>query len=176
MKNLLAALALAWCVTTACAQDVYFHTWFTNWQPSVRSGEPYYSCTNTIEVGTNQILFPWTIDPNDMPHYDIYAEYPQGTIKVRADSFVYDPPMGPCRVRVEIYTYTIQTNTPALCLWRLVNVNTTPIPGMAVVPSGVVATLRLDTSTDLSSWQMITNANLPATNGNRFFRLSLSIP
>lgn len=168
MKTLLAALLLA--CHLASAQDVFFHTWFTNWQRDCCGG---YACTNRVEVGTNQILFPWTTTPsaNNM-QVQLYAEYGQGTNAFYATSQYYDPPMGPCTVRVE----TRGPTNAFVMLWRLVNVNTTPIPGMAVVPSGVAATMRLDTSTNLTSWQTITNASLGPVSGNRFFRLSLSLP
>jgi hypothetical protein len=55
-------------------------------------------------------------------------------------------------------------------------VNTTlPAQGVIVQPAGSGASISLQTSTNLTTWAAASNGVYPATDKNRFFRMSLAL-
>jgi hypothetical protein len=84
------------------------------------------------------------------------------------------PVLGPASLSFE--TATAQANGHTLLLLEVRDVNTTPTPGGMVQPSGMAATLRLETSTNLTTWETVAATNYPAPSAARFFRTSLLLP
>lgn len=161
MKMILSLLAA--CALSASAQT-YFKQWFTNWSDT--------TCTNSFTVGTNQLATLATVAPSSLSYgLLLRVTYPEGETVMGHKTA--SPILGPCVVQSEIES--IEPN-PVVLLWKLETVNTTDAGNLAVQPAGLSATVRLQTSTNLATWQTMTNASFGPTNGNRFFRLSLSIP
>ena len=168
MKTLLLALALG--CHSALAQSTYFNQWFTNVPAPI-----YGTATNSFDLATNTLAIPWSSPwpAADTSIVRLSATYDSGEAQFVYNTLSYPAILGPCKVTLAL---ACAATNPVPFLWRLETVNTTPVAGMAVVPSGLSATLRLDTSQDLTIWKTLTNATLSATNGNRFFRLALSHP
>lgn len=71
----------------------------------------------------------------------------------------------------------LSTNNGLVCLiGQFTQVNVTPaLQGYAVQPNGKTATVQLQTSTDLTTWQTATNGTYPATNQAAFYRLKMEV-
>ncbi len=172
MKTLLAVLLLAGHVASG-------QTLVNFKMPPIQVVNGNYESTTNFFVPTNTTARVLSIlaSPN-VTHGVILVEFPATEpypIELPDPQVLNVPILGPCT-----NTITLSFNSggigSATFLIQFDTVNTTPVSGMAVVPAGVAATLRLDTSTNLTTWQTVTNASLIATNRNRFFRLSLSVP
>jgi hypothetical protein len=175
MKTILAfaAALVAW---TAGAQSYvnYRLTAFTNAAPGV------YTAATNISIGTNVIVqllnFQVTSVLTGGTIALQYPAVPAVTLNMGTDQYLNLPLLGPCTATVRINAST-NTNAFASFLVQFDTVNAAVSPGGTMVqPSGFTATIGLQTSTDLTAWNIITNASFGKTNGNRFFRMSLTIP
>lgn len=78
--------------------------------------------------------------------------------------------LGPCTLKF----YGYNTNYIGYYTVKIETVNTTPPPNV-VSPAGTTATLAVETSTNLTTWQTITNAAFPKSETHRFFRTKLIV-
>lgn len=175
LASILAAAALIFSVS-ATAQTAFVNVPVTNF---LQTSPGVFKVTTNVVVGTNQIArFRNVIFTTGINNVDLVIQYP-GLPAVPAnwqtDDVLNTPFLGPCVVAVTTSANTAN-NSFAQYLVELETVNAAPLPGSAVIPAGMAATIRLDTSTNLADWQTLTNASFPAMSGNRFFRTSLVLP
>tara|TARA_R110000868_G_scaffold365871_2_gene628780 strand:- start:602 stop:1129 length:528 start_codon:yes stop_codon:yes gene_type:complete len=175
MKTLLSLILLV--SINAHAQSSFFNykvTSFPQFSPGVFKG-----VTNVV-VGTNTIAkFVGIQTAGGVNNVDIIINNP-GLPAVAAnwttDDVLNTRMLGPCTVTVTA-TSSTSANTLALFLVQFETVNTSPTPGQMVIqPSGFDAVVTLEASTNLTTWQTITNASFPKMSGNRFFRTSITVP
>lgn len=173
MKIIIALLAAL--IVNANAQTFvsYKLASFVNVSPGV------YAATTNITVATNVLLtFPNVQGTTNITGFAFAFQYPGlGTITEYPQdySFYSTPILGPCTITCTVYAPSASTS--ALLLAKFDNVNGTATPGGNVVqPAGFTATISLQTSTNLTTWNTITNASFPKTNVNRFFRMGMTIP
>lgn len=174
MKKLFASFFALLTLTTSAQTFVSYKLGtFVNVSPGV------YQATTNITVATNTLLtFPNVQGTTNItgfafafqfPGLSTITEYPQDA------TFYSTPILGPCTITATVNASSA-VGTAALLLARFDNVNGTSAPGGLVQPAGFTASVKLETSTNLTTWTTITNTSYPKTNGNRFFRTSLTIP
>ena len=86
------------------------------------------------------------------------------------------PVMGPVTLNLTVKSQTASGNALFL-LAQFDVVNTTPeLAGFAVQPNGKTASIKLETSTNLTTWITATNGTYPATNRAQFYRMNFNVP
>jgi len=86
------------------------------------------------------------------------------------DTSTAKPIFGPCVLSV-IASATNAIFAPTL---KQTPVNVAPVPSL-VAPAGRAAALIVETSTNMQTWQTITNAPFPRSESHRFFRTRLEV-
>jgi hypothetical protein len=110
---------------------------------------------------------------------NLYVQYPEATNWVAlltADSSYginYPKVLGPAKIQFQAYS---PDAVPQVLLASFTPVNTTPaLSGYGVQPNGRAATVALETSADLKTWQVATNGTYPATNAAAFYRINFQV-
>ncbi|HEY5042818.1 MAG TPA: hypothetical protein VIK53_12535 [Verrucomicrobiae bacterium] len=162
MKILITVLIvglLAVLATTLNAQT------FVNFQVS-NAGTNFWVPTNTLVKLLNYQTVGGT--------YEATVKYPSSTneflVELGAENYTTSRPfiLGPATI--------IFPPGESFVLMELDPVNVSPsISGLAVQPSNSGASIALETSTDLKTWQATTNGIYDKSSAARFFRMNLSI-
>jgi hypothetical protein len=139
----------------------------------------FYRDSATLDVPTNTLVTIQNIQTTsqifDYSASIIYPDAPSASIGLAADEIVDRPVLGPCTVTLR-FDASNNSNAAAFALVKYDTVNSAVSPGGVVVqPSGYTADLELQTSTNLTTWNTITNVSYPKAEGNRFFRMSLTL-
>ncbi len=169
------------CATT-CQAQTWFYLTVTNFAGPDSIRPLAYSGTNIYEVGTNELVRVHGVYGQYSPGTGLIADIPgtgrgalpfafQGAYEVGGSV------VGPALIE---FVAVVSTNNPppikTSVLLESMPVNGSAWAGASLVqPAGQGASLRVESSTNLTTWQTVTNATFPATNSNRFFRTTLTV-
>lgn len=173
MKTTLAALMLSAVATLA---QTYVNVPLTNFVPVA----PSYAATTTVTVPTNTLAKIIAIQTAGGINSVLLSVQNPGLPPVPADWVTDDvlntPFLGPCNIVITAKS-TTQANTLCMFLVQFNAVNGASFPGESLIqPTGANGLVSLQTSTNLTDWQTITNAAFPKAGANRFFRTTLATP
>ena len=176
MKTIFSVVVLAWSVTVHAQTFVnYKVTAFPNTSPGIYTG------TTNVVIPTNVLAKIVTAySTAAVTGLNVSIVHP-GLPAVPADVANGDPIigsqiLGPASVVVN-FTSTTGSGQGAVMLVEFTSVNGSASPvGTVIQPANMAATVTLETSTNLATWQPITNAAFGKTNTARFFRTTLTTP
>ncbi|HEY4414515.1 MAG TPA: hypothetical protein VGO57_02395 [Verrucomicrobiae bacterium] len=145
---------------------------------TVGNSDATYPATNQFDVPSNT-LFKVEGMAGDYSYLDMLVQYHESTnwlylpVCDSSATPIFSKVLGPAKIQLVGYNAEYG---PVVLLASFTPVNTTPdLSGYGVQPNGRVATVALETSTNLTTWQATTNGTYAATNRAAFYRLKLEV-
>jgi hypothetical protein len=155
----------------------------SQWKPiAPNTDSTDYTNLISIEVPQNTLLKIVSITGIDDSESHGKVFYPESETGWQFPLVTYSanqpkPPvefLGSCRVTYSVRVY--DSNQVVSILARFDTVNQSPdVRGLAVQPASKGASVELQTSADLQTWNTATNGTYPATNSAQFYRLKMSV-
>jgi len=155
--------------------QTYFNYKLTNWDNLNSDAQVVF------DVPSNSVFTAVAVTASNAAGLE--SQYPESTNWIQllySDSGVaFSGPspkvLGPAKIRFSGMGENSR-NDIAVLLGKFETVNTTPaLAGYGVQPNGKTATVSLETSADLQTWQTATNGTYPATNAAAFYRLKMDV-